>query len=54
RIEGCDTVNTFPAIREDLRKIAFGCYLIELVDETTAEREANPDLFHMLKVFLSL
>ena len=54
RIEGCDIVDTFPAIREDLRKIAFGCYLVELVDETTAEREANPDLFHMLKAFLSL
>jgi DNA repair protein RecO (recombination protein O) len=54
RIEGCDIVNTFPAIREDIRKIAFGCYLVELVDEMTAEREANPDLFNMLKAFLSL
>jgi DNA repair protein RecO (recombination protein O) len=54
RIEGCDIVDTFPAIREDIRKIAFGCYLVELVDETTAEREANPDLFNMLKTFLSL
>jgi DNA repair protein RecO (recombination protein O) len=54
RIEGCDVVNTFSAIREDLRKIAFGCYLVELVNEMTAERQANPDLFHMLKAFLSL
>ena len=35
RIEGCDIINTFPAIREDIRKIAFGCYLVELVDEMT-------------------
>ncbi|UCD71104.1 MAG: DNA repair protein RecO [Syntrophobacterales bacterium] len=54
RIEGCDIVNAFPAIREDVRKIAFGCYLVELVDEMTGEREANPDLFDLLKVFLSL
>ncbi|NIS60442.1 MAG: DNA repair protein RecO [Proteobacteria bacterium] len=54
RIEGCDIVDTFPAIRENLRKIAFGCYLVELVEEMTAERQANPDLFNMLKAFLSL
>ena len=54
RIEGCDIVDSFPAIREDIRKIGFGCYLVELVDEMTAEREANPDLFNMLKAFLSL
>ena len=54
RIEGCDIVDSFPAIREDIRKIAFGCYLVELLDEMTPEREANPDLFNMLKAFLSL
>jgi DNA repair protein RecO (recombination protein O) len=54
RIEGCDIVDSFPAIREDIRKIAFGCYLVELVDEMTPEREANPDLFNMLKAFLSI
>ena len=54
RIEGCDIVDTFPAIREDIRKIAFGCYCVELVDEMTAERESNPDLFDMLRAFLSL
>ena len=54
RIEGCDIVSTFPAIREDIRKIAFGSYFAELVDEMTAEREANPDLFTMLGIFLSL
>ena len=54
RIEECDIVDAFPTIREDIRKIAFGCYFAELVDETTAEREANTDLFNTLKVFLSL
>jgi DNA repair protein RecO (recombination protein O) len=54
RIEGCDIVDTFPTIREDIRKIAFGCYFAELVDEMTAEREGNPDLFTMLRAFLSL
>jgi DNA repair protein RecO (recombination protein O) len=54
RIEGCDIVDTFSAIRDDIRKIAFGSYFAELVDEMTAEREGNPDLFNTLKVFLSL
>jgi DNA repair protein RecO (recombination protein O) len=54
RIEGCDIVSTFPAIREDIRKIAFGCYLVELVDEMTAEREPNPHLFSTVTTFLSL
>jgi DNA repair protein RecO (recombination protein O) len=54
RIEGCDIVDTFPAIREDVRKIAFGCYLAELVDAMTAEREPNPHLFSMVRTFLSL
>ncbi len=54
RIEGCDIVDTFPAIREDVRKIAFGCYLAELVDAMTAEREPNSHLFSMVRTFLSL
>lgn len=54
RIEGCDIVSTFPTIREDIRKIAFGCYLVELVDEMTAEREPNPHLFSTVTAFLSL
>jgi DNA repair protein RecO (recombination protein O) len=54
RIEGCDIVNTFHAIREDIRKVVYGCYFVELVDEMTGEREANPDLFNMLRAFLSL
>jgi DNA repair protein RecO (recombination protein O) len=54
RIEGCDIVNSFPAIREDVRKVAYGCYLVELVDEMTPEREAHPDLFNMLGAFLSI
>ena len=54
RLEGCDIVDAFPAIRDDIRKIAFGCYFAELVDEMTAEREVNPDLFKALRTFLSL
>ena len=54
RIEGCDIVNAFPAIREDVRKFAYACYLVELVDEMTAEREPNPHLFSTVRTFLSL
>jgi DNA repair protein RecO (recombination protein O) len=54
RIEGCDIDNTFPGIREDVRKVAYGCYLVELLDEMSAERQANPELFTMVKTFLSL
>jgi len=53
RAEGCDILNSFPKIREDLKKIFFGHYFLELVNEMAGEREAHPEVFELLLAFLS-
>jgi DNA repair protein RecO (recombination protein O) len=52
RAEGCDLLDTFPRIREDLKKIFYGTYYLELVNEMAGEREANPEAFDLLLSFL--
>ena len=52
RVDGCDIQHSFPRIREHLKKIYYGDYFLELVNEMTAEREAHPEVFHLLVSFL--
>jgi DNA repair protein RecO (recombination protein O) len=54
RAEGCDILNSFPKIREDLKKIFYGNYFLELVNEMTKERETNREAFDLLLSFLSI
>lgn len=53
RVEACDIVNVFPGVREHLRKIVYGNYFLELVNEMAGERETHPEAFHLLLSFLS-
>jgi DNA repair protein RecO (recombination protein O) len=53
RADECDLLGSFSKIREDLRKIYYGHYFLELVDEMTGEREANPGTFDLLLSSLS-
>ncbi len=53
RVEGCDVLNFFPRIREDIKKIFYGNYLLELVNEMAGEREMNRQTFGLLLSFLS-
>jgi len=53
RAEGCDILSPFPHIREDLRKILYGDYFLELLNEMTGERETNQGAFDLLHIFLS-
>ncbi len=53
RVEGCDILHPFPRIRENLKKIFFGNYYLELVNEMSGEREANRDAFDLILSFLS-
>jgi len=53
RIEGCDVLNPFPKIREHLKRIFYGEYFLELVNEMAGEREANPKSFDVLLSFLT-
>jgi DNA repair protein RecO (recombination protein O) len=54
RAEGCDIINSFPKIREDLKKIFHGNYLLELMNEMAGERETNRAAFDLLLSFLSI
>jgi len=53
RAESGDLLNPFPNIREDLKKIYYGNYYLELVNEMASEREANPEAFDLLLSFLT-
>jgi len=54
RAEGCDIISSFPKIREDLKKIYYGNYLLELVNEMAGEREVNREAFDLLLSFLTI
>jgi DNA repair protein RecO (recombination protein O) len=53
RADNCDILHTFPRIREDLKKIFYGNYYLELVKEMAGERETNVGAFELLLSFLS-
>ena len=52
RAENCDILHPFPKIREDLKKIFYGNYYLELVNEMAGERETNTEAFNLLLYFL--
>ncbi|MDK2980663.1 MAG: repair protein RecO [Chloroflexota bacterium] len=46
-ITQAETVNAFPAIREDLDKTTDASYIMELVDKISTEGQAEPSLFRL-------
>jgi DNA repair protein RecO (recombination protein O) len=52
RAQGCDILYSFPRIRENLRKIIYGNYFLEMVNEMAGEREAHPEAFDLVLSFL--
>lgn len=52
RVQGCDILNSFPKVRENLRKIVYGNYYLEMVNEMAGEREAHPEAFDLVLSFL--
>ena len=54
RLSHCDLIRPFEGLREDIFKLAWASYFIELVSEMTAERIQNKPLFRLLIAFLSL
>lgn len=53
RADSCDILQSFPKIKEDLQKILYGNYYLELVNEMAGEREGNREAFELLLSFLS-
>ncbi len=52
RAQGSDILNSFPKIRENLKKIIYGTYFLEMVSEMAGEREVHPGAFDLLLSFL--
>ncbi len=53
RIDQCDGVEFFPSLSQDLAKMSYGSYFVELVDAMVGEREAHNGVFDLLRIFLS-
>jgi len=54
RIDQADIIHPFFRIGENIFKILYGSYFLELVKEMTGERESNPQLFGLLAAFLAV
>ena len=54
RIDQCDGVDFFPALSEDIMKMSYGSYFVELVDALVRERQVNRGAFELLSSFLSI
>ena len=44
---------SFTEIRQDLVRMAYGLYLVDLVDHATLDRHPNPELFDLLDIALT-
>jgi DNA repair protein RecO (recombination protein O) len=53
RLNHCDLIHSFAGLREDINKLAWASYLIELVNAMTAEKIRNKMLFKLLLVFIN-
>jgi len=54
RLSHCDLLRSLEGLREDIKKLAWASYLIELINELTGERIQNKALFRLLLFFLYL
>jgi len=54
RLDHSDLIRPFTSLREDITKLAWASYFIELVNELTGERIKNKALFRLLVFFLNL
>lgn len=54
RVDQADIIQPFFRISEDITKVLYGSYFLELVKEMTGEKEPIPQLFQLLVAFLSV
>ena len=54
RLDEADMIQPFFRISEDISKVLYGSYFLEMVKEMTGEKEANPPLFALVVAFLNL
>lgn len=49
-----EVVEPFAALREDLSRIGYASFVVEVVDRSTADREPSPEVFRTLRIALDL
>lgn len=54
RLSNCELIRPFGGLREDIHRLAWASYFIELVNSLTAEKIENKPLFRLLVSFLGL
>lgn len=54
RIDQSDVVEFFPTLGQDIAKMGYGSYFVELVDAMVGERQAQKGVFDLLRQFLSM
>ena len=54
RLERCRIVRAFPEIAQNVRRMALGTYLLELVLGLTPEHEAHPEIYRLLVYYIDL
>ncbi len=52
RLERCRIVRAFPEIAHNVRRVALGAYLLELVLGLSPEREAHPEVYRLLVYYI--
>ena len=53
RLSNCELIRPFGGLREDILRLAWASYFIEMVNEMTAEKIPNKPLFKILVAFLA-
>ena len=48
QVTQAELVDSFPAVREDLERLSYASYFIELIDELTEAEDAEPALFQLV------
>ena len=48
RINSMEVINSFYPIREDIEKLAYGSYFLELIETSIVEKKSDKDLFFLL------
>ncbi len=54
RLERCRVLKPFPEIAQDIKKVVFGNYFLELINILTPEKEKSPGIFSLLLYFIEL
>lgn len=54
RLERCRIVRAFPEIALNVRRVALGTYLLELMLGLTPEHEAHPEVYRLLVYYIDL